>query len=150
MRHDLLDEVDVFHEADQVVGEELNGRDGAHATRIEGRWMDVASLHQAEHLTGQAAHLQRFAVDLAGKRVEGPHDVGDGFISVDIGVRSGRFFGFRQHARVGFLHHLLAEVDEDQVVLEDAVVEHVLGGFTQIDDPLGQRRGFTPYAMFCA
>ena len=45
-----------------------------------------------------------------------------------------------RHAGIGLLHHLLAEIDAHQVVLEDVVVEHVLGGFAQIDDPLAQRR----------
>ena len=44
------------------------------------------------------------------------------------------------HAGIGLLHHLLAEVHADQVVLEDVVVEHVLGGFAQVDDPFGHGR----------
>ncbi len=59
---------------------------------------------------------------------------------MDLGVRRIGRLSLRQQTRVGFLHHLLAEVDEDQVILEDAVVEHVLGRFTQVDDPLGQGR----------
>ena len=47
------------------------------------------------------------------------------------------FSALRPDAGVGLLHHLLAEVDADQVVLEDVVVEHVLGGLAEIDDPLG-------------
>src|ERR687889_143827 len=43
-------------------------------------------------------------------------------------------------ARVGRADQLLAEVNEHQVVLEDAVVKHVLGGLAQVDDPLGQGR----------
>jgi hypothetical protein len=34
---------------------------------------------------------------------------------------------------------LLAEIDTNQVVLENVMVEHVLGRLTEIDDPLGQR-----------
>ena len=45
------------------------------------------------------------------------------------------------HARIGFLHHLFAEVDADEVVLEDVVVEHVFGCFAEVDDPLGQCGG---------
>jgi hypothetical protein len=30
------------------------------------------------------------------------------------------------------------------------VVEHVLGGLAEVDDPLSERRRGTPYAMFCA
>ena len=43
-------------------------------------------------------------------------------------------------AGIGFLDHLLAEVDADQVVLEDVVVEHIFGGFSEVDDPLGHGR----------
>ncbi len=43
--------------------------------------------------------------------------------------------------RIRLLHHLLAEVHTDQVVLEDVVVEHVLCGLAEIDDPFGDRRG---------
>ena len=32
------------------------------------------------------------------------------------------------------------EVHADQVVLKNIVVEHVLGSFTQVDDPLGNGR----------
>ena len=50
------------------------------------------------------------------------------------------FSAFAQHAGIGLLHHLLAEVHAHQVVLEDVVVEHVLGGFAQVDDPFGHGR----------
>jgi hypothetical protein len=30
------------------------------------------------------------------------------------------------------------------------VVEHVLGGLAEVDDPLASGGGFTPKAMFCA
>ena len=45
-----------------------------------------------------------------------------------------------QNGGIGFLHHLLAEVHADQVVLENIVVEHILGGFAEIHDPLAHRR----------
>src|ERR1019366_3080449 len=48
--------------------------------------------------------------------------------------------GQLEHARVGLAGHPLAEVDPDQVLLEDVVVEHVLGGLAQIDDPLTEMR----------
>ena len=32
------------------------------------------------------------------------------------------------------LHHLLAEVHADQIVLIDVVIEHVLSGFAEIDE----------------
>ncbi len=41
---------------------------------------------------------------------------------------------------IRFLHHLFAEVHADQVVLKNIVVKHVLGSFTEVDDPLGHRR----------
>ena len=44
--------------------------------------MDVPPFHQAEHLARAAAHLQGFAVELAGERVERRHDVGDGAVAV--------------------------------------------------------------------
>ena len=69
-RHDLLHELDVLHQADQVVGEELDGRHGADAAGIERGGMDVAAFHQAEHLARHAAHLQRFAIERAGERIE--------------------------------------------------------------------------------
>ena len=30
----------------------------------------------------------------------------------------------------------IAEIDADEIVLEDVVVEHVLGSFAEVDDPL--------------
>ena len=48
-RHDLLHELDVLHQADQVVGEELDGRHGADAAGIERGGMHVPPFHQAEH-----------------------------------------------------------------------------------------------------
>ena len=51
-------------------------------------------------------------------------------------------FGFREHRRIRFLHHLFAKVHANQVVLEDVVVEHILGRLAQIDDPFRHgRRG---------
>ena len=52
-----------------------------------------------------------------------------------------RSLGLVPHAGIGLLHHLLAEVDADQVVLEDVVVEHVLGCFAEVDDPLAHGGG---------
>ena len=49
-----------------------------------------------------------------------------------------------QHAGIGLGDHLLAEVDPDQVLLEDVVVEHVLGGFAEVDDPLPKVRRLHP------
>ncbi len=85
-------------------------------------------------------HVQRLAVRLARERVERPHDVGDRPVAVDVGPRRLGGLRLRPHARVRLADHLLAEVHEHQVVLEDDVVEDVLGRLAEVDDPLGQRR----------
>ena len=140
-RHDLLHELDVLHQANQIVGEELNGSHGADAAGIERGRMHVPAFHQAEHLARHAAHRQRLAIEAAGEGIERGHDVGDGAVAVLVGVGRGRMLRFFPDAGIGLLHHLLAEVDADQVVLKDVVVEHVLGGFAEIDDPLSQCGG---------
>ena len=139
-RHDPLHELDVFQQPHQIVVEELHAGDGADAAGIERRRMDVPAFHQAEHFPRQPAHLQRFEIERALERVERPHDVGDRAVAVQLGMRRGRLFGPGEHAGIGLADHLLAEVDADQIVLVETVVEHVLGRFAQIDDPLGQRR----------
>ena len=68
------------------------------------------------------------------------HDVGDGAVAVKIRMRRCGLFGFRQDGGIRLLHHLFAEIHAYQVVLKDVVVEHVLGSFAEIDDPLRQRR----------
>ena len=100
----------------------------------------MAALHQAEHLARVAADLQGLAVELALEGVERPHDVADGPVPVLSGVR--RLGGVRplEHSRVGLLDHPLAVVHPDQVLLEDVVVEHVLGGLAEVDDPLPEVR----------
>ncbi len=133
-RHHLFHELDVLHQPHQVVGEELLSGYGADAARVERRGVDVAAFHEAEHLARQAAHDQGLAVELAGERVQRPHDVGDGAVVVQVGVRGRRALGLVPDAGVGLLDHLLAEVHADQVFLEDAVVEHVLGGLAEVDD----------------
>ena len=135
-RNNLLHELDILHQPNQVVGEELNGRHGSHTARIQRGRMHVPPFHQAEHLARHAAHLQRFAIELPRERVQRAHDVGDLSVSVLVGVRAIRLLGFGQHAGIGLLHHLLAEVHTHQVVLKDVVVEHVLGGLAKVDDPL--------------
>ena len=139
-RNDFLHELHILHQPHNVVGEELDGRNRSDAARIQRRRMHVAAFHQAEHLARHAAHLQGFAIERAGKRIQRRHDVGDGAVAVQVGVRAPRLFRFRPHPGIGFLHHLLAEVHADQVVLKDIVVEHVLGGFAEVDDPLGHGR----------
>jgi len=101
--------------------------------------MDVAAFHEAEHLAREAAHRQRLAVECAGEGVQRGHDVGDGSVAVLVCVGRGSGLGFIPNTRVGLLHHLLAEVDADEVVLKDVVVKHILGRFAEVDDPLGQR-----------
>ena len=84
--------------------------------------------------------MQRFAVEVAGERIERRHDVGDRAIAVVGRVRGRRLLGLGPDAGVGGLDHLLAVVHADQVVLEDVVVEHVLRGLAEVDDPLGDGR----------
>ena len=100
----------------------------------------MAPLHQAEHLARVAADLQRLAVELALDRVERAHDVADGAVAVVAGVRRLGVVGLLEHARVGLLDHPLAVVHADQVLLEDVVVEHVLRGLAEVDDPLAEVR----------
>ena len=85
-RHDLLHELDVLHQAHEVVGEKLDRGNRSHAAGIERRRMHVAAFHQAEHLARHAAHLQRFPVKRAGERIQRAHDVGDGAVAVQVGV----------------------------------------------------------------
>ena len=136
--HDPLHELHVAHQAGQVVGEQLHRGDRAHPARVQGRGVDVAALHQAEHLPGGAADLEGLAVELALQRVQRAHDVADGPVAVVAGVGGLGVVGLLQHPRVGLLDHALAVVDPDQVLLEDVVVEHVLGRLAQVDDPLAE------------
>ncbi len=135
----LLHEVDDPHEPAEVVGEDGRLRHRADTARVQRGRVDVPPLHQAEHLAGDPADLQGLLVDLALEGVEGLHDVGDGAVAVDLAAGCVGAFGAGQQAGVGGLDHRLAEVHEDQVVLEDRVVEHVLGRFAEVDDVLGQR-----------
>ena len=59
---------------------------------------------------------------------------------MQFGVRRGGLLRFLPDSGIGFLHHGLAEIHADQVVLEDVVVEHVFGGFAKIHNPLRHRR----------
>ena len=138
--HDPLHELHVAHQADVVVGEQLDRRGGADAARVERGGVHVATLHQAEHLPGVPADLQCLAVELTGERVERPHDVADRAIAVVGGVRCLGPVRQLEHAGVGLGDHLLAEVDPDEVLLEDVVVEHVLGRLAEVDDLLAERR----------
>ena len=143
-RHDLLHEFHVPHEPRDVVRHQLDRRHGAHAARVKRGGMDMPALHQAEHFPGHPAHLQRLAVELPGERVQRAHDVRDGAVAVLARVRGRRVFGFGQHRWVGFGDHLLAVVNADQILLEDVVVEHVLGSLAQVDDPFAEVRRLHP------
>ena len=139
-RHDLLHELDVAHQPGDVVGHQLDRRDRADAAGVERRGVHVAPLHQAEHLAGVARDLQRLAVELAGERVERAHDVADGLVPVLAGVRGLGAVRLLEHARVGLADHPLAVVHREQVLLVDVVVEHVLRGLAEVDDPLTEVR----------
>ena len=136
--HDLLHELDVAHQPGQVVRDQLDGRHRSHAARVERRRVDVAPLHQAEHLARVTADVQRLAVELALERVERTHDVADGAVAVVGGVWRLGVVRLVEHTGVGLLDHPFAVVHPDQVLLEDVVVEHVLRGLAEVDDPLGE------------
>ena len=104
--------------------------------------MDVTPFHEAEHLARVAADDQGLAVERAAERVERRHNIGNGVIAVILGVRCRRPLRLFPDSRVGLLHHLLAKIDADQIVLEDVVIEHIFGGLPKIDDPLRERRRF--------
>ena len=139
-RHDLLHELDVAHQPGDVVGHQLDRGHRADAAGVQSGRMDVPALHEAEHLPRPPGHLQRLPVELAGERVERPHDVGDRAVAVVAGVRRLGVLGAGEHPGVGLGDHPLAVVHPDQVLLEDVVVEHVLGGLAEVDDPLPQVR----------
>ena len=138
--HDPLHELDVAHQPGQVVGKQLHRRDRAHPARVERGRVHVAPFHQAEHLPGGPADLERLAVELALEWVERAHDVADGAVPVLGRVRRLGAVGQLEHAGVGLGDHPLAEVHPDQVLLEDVVVEHVLRGLAQVDDPFAEVR----------
>ena len=138
--HDLLHELDVAHQPGHVVRHQLNGGGGADAAGVQRGRMDVPTFHQAEHLSRPPADLQRLPVELTGERVERPHDVGDGPVAVRLRVRRLGVLGLGQYAGIGLGHHLLAVVHADQVLLEDVVVEHVLRGLAEVDQPLTEVR----------
>src|ERR1700723_2149376 len=54
-------------------------------------------------------------------------------------MRRSGFFRIFPDAGVGLLHHLFTEIHTNPIVLKDVVVEHVLGGFTQVDNPFSNR-----------
>jgi hypothetical protein len=106
--------------------------------------MHVPPLHQAEHLAGEPAHVQRLAIEYALERIKRPHDVAYGAIPVYDPMGGLGLLRAGQNTGIGFPHHLFAVIDTDEVVLKEVMVEHVLGGFAEIDDPLGHVRGSHP------
>ena len=101
--------------------------------------MGVPAFHEAEHLARQPTHLQRFEIELALERIQRPHDVGNGAKTMQRGVRGIGPLGLREHAGIGLSNHPLTEIDADEIVLKEVVVEHVLGRFAEVDDPVSKR-----------
>ncbi len=139
-RHDLLHELHVAHQPGEVVGHQLDRGHRPDAARVERGGVHVPALHQAEHLPGRAADLQGLAVELPGERVQRAHDVADRAVAVLRCVRRLGVVRRLQDPGVGLGDHLLAVVHPHQVLLEDVVVEHVLRGLAQVDDPLAEVR----------
>ena len=141
-RHDFLHEFDVLHQADEKISEQLDRRNSSDSAWIKRRRMDVPTFHQTEHLPGHPTDLQRLPIEFPFERIERFHDIRDRAVSMILRVGRLGFLGFFPNTRIGFPHHLLAEIDPDQIVLENVMVEHVLGCFAEIDDPLCNRRRF--------
>ena len=139
-RHADLHVLDVAHQARIVIGEELLRRDRPGTAGVERRRMHVPPFHEAKHLARIAADLQRLAVEVARERIERRHDVGDGLVAVNPGVGRFGFLRLLPYARIRLADHLLAVVDADEILLEDVVIEHVLGGFAEVHDPFTHRR----------
>src|SRR5215469_13712248 len=99
--------------------------------------MHMTAFHQTEHFPRHPAHLKRFAIKFAFKRIQSRHDIRYLAIPMVGGMWCVRGFGFLPNAGISFPHHFLAKIDPHQIVLENVVVEHVLGGFTQIQNPFG-------------
>jgi hypothetical protein len=87
-----------------------------------------------------ARHVQRLEVELACERVERAHDVGDRLEAVDVAARRRRLLRRRQQRRVGLLDHLLAEVDVGHAIVEDRVVEYVVGRLREVERKITKRR----------
>ena len=104
--------------------------------------MDVPAFHQAKHLARVPAYLQRFAIEFALERIQRAHDIGDRAITVIICVRRFGLLRLFPNPGIGFFHHHLAEIDADEIVLENIMIEHVFGGFAEIYDQFGQWRRF--------
>ncbi len=100
----------------------------------------MTATEQAVHLARVTRHMQCLKVELAGERVQRPHDVGDRLEAVDVSAGRRRVLGLCQQRRVGLLDHLLAEVDVGHAVVEDRVVEDVVGCLGQVERQVAKRR----------
>ena len=143
-RHAALDVVEVAHQPHVVVGAGLVRDVGAAAARHDRRRVRVPAAEEAVHLARVARHVQRLQVELAGERVQRPHDVGDRLVAVDVRARRGRRLRLREQRGVGLLDHLLAEVHVRHAVVEDRVVEDVVGGLGQVEGEVAERRRLHP------
>src|ERR1044072_9402869 len=104
--------------------------------------MNMAAFHQAKHLARVATYLERFAIKFALERIQRSHDIGNRSIAVVFRVRRFWFLRLFPNIWISFLYYHLAEIDADEIVLEDVVIEHVFGSFTEVDDPFAKRRRF--------
>ena len=139
-RHAALDVVEVAHQPHVVVGARLMRDVGAATPGHDRRRVRVTAAEQAVHLTRVARYVQCLQVELAGERVQRPHDVGDRLEPVDVTTRRRRVLGLGEQRGVGLLDHLLAEVDVGHAVVEDRVVEDVVGGLGQVERQVAERR----------
>jgi hypothetical protein len=97
--------------------------------------MDVAPFHQAEHFTRVAAGLERFAIEISFERIDRLPDIANGPIAVVCGMRGLGFGGLFPNSGIRRADHFFAKIHCDQIFLENAVIEHILSGFPEIDDP---------------
>ena len=144
-RHAALHVVEVAHQPHVVVGQRLVRDVRAAAARHDRRRVRVAAAEQAVHLARVARHLEGLQVEVAGERVQRPHDVGDRPVAVDV-RRAARAVcsAFCEQRRVRLLDHLLAEVHVAHAVVEDRVVEHVVRGLRQVEREVAERRRLHP------
>src|SRR5687767_7415837 len=102
--------------------------------------MHMPALHEAEHLARKPTDLQRFEIKLPLERIQRPHDVGDRPKPVCLEVRCLCRLRSLPYAGIGFFDDLLTEVDANQIVLKEVMVEHELGRFAEIQDPVADWR----------
>ena len=137
---DALDVVEVPHQAHVVVGQRLVRDVRRAAAGHDRRRVRVPAAEQAVHLARVPGHLEGLQVEVPGERVQRPHDVGDRAVAVDVGVLGQLLLGLLQERRVRLLHHLLAEVHVRHAVVEDRVVEHVVGRLREVEREIAERR----------